>query len=409
MSLDSTPLAERINICLFGLRNAGKSSLFNNILGKNVAIVSDEAGTTTDPVTKMMEMGKLGPVSITDTAGFDDEGSLGSLRIDKTMQALEVCHIAVLVTRADTEPTPDENHLIEECSGKHKPVIIVLTHCDLNPNKAKTEWASKSDCVKINNINGDGILELKNLLESYHTKVTTEITPLQGIVKPNSLLYLITPVDTAAPKGRLILPQVETLRDALDRECASLVVQADKLGDFYKRTDKPDLIITDSQAFQQVAEIIPASQNLTSFSILFARKKGDLSYFIRSLGRLKNIKPNAKILIMESCTHHKQEDDIGTVKIPRIFKAKIEPTAQFDFSHGPDFDIPRLKEYHLVITCGACMISRNTMLARLNVLKENDIAVTNYGLFLAYANNLLPRAIECLPEAYKEYIELFGN
>ena len=408
MSLSQTPLSERINIVLCGLRNAGKSSLLNNLVGQNIAIISDEPGTTTDPVTKAMEMGKLGPVSITDTAGIDDDSVLGGQRVAKSDEKIKVGHIILLVTQNHTPLTNDEKQLIKNCQKNNKTIIAILTHADKSPDKSKQDTLHNCaiECVEVNNITCEGIETLKNKLESLSDKIIREITPLEGIVNAGQLLYLITPVDSAAPKGRLILPQVETLRDALDRGCGALVVQADRLVDYYRRTDKPDLIITDSQAFAEVAAAVPPEQNLTSFSILFARKKGDMDYFIEGLGQLRNVPPNAKILILESCTHHKKEDDIGTVKIPNLFRKKIQADVTFDFAHGIDTDIETLKQYHLIITCGACMITRSVMMNRLHNLKEHGIKITNYGLFLAFVNGLLPRALECLPESYKKYIEL---
>ena len=405
MSLSQTPLSERINIVLCGLRNAGKSSLLNNLVGQNIAIISDEPGTTTDPVTKAMEMGKLGPVSITDTAGIDDDSVLGGQRVAKSDEKIKVGHIILLVTQNHTPLTQDETQLIENCQKNNKTIIAILTHADKSPDKSKQETLHNCaiECIEVNNITCEGIETLKNKLESLSDKIIREITPLEGIVNEGQLLYLITPVDSAAPKGRLILPQVETLRDALDRGCGALVVQADRLADYYRRTDKPDLIITDSQAFAEVAAAVPPEQNLTSFSILFARKKGDMDYFIEGLGQLRNVPPNSKILILESCTHHKKEDDIGTVKIPNLFRKKIREDVTFDFAHGIDTDIETLKKYHLIITCGACMITRSVMMNRLHILKEHGIKITNYGLFLAYVNGLLPRALECLPEAFQKY------
>ena len=405
MSLSQTPLSERINIVLCGLRNAGKSSLLNNLVGQNIAIISDEPGTTTDPVTKAMEIGKLGPVSITDTAGIDDDSVLGGQRVAKSDEKIKTGHIILLVTHNDTPLSSDEIQLIEDCKKNNKTLIAVLTHSDKPADKSKQDALHNCDieCVNVDNLTSQGIEALKNKLESLSDKIIREITPLDGIVNAGQLLYLITPVDSAAPKGRLILPQVETLRDALDRGCGTMVVQADRLSDYYKRTDKPDLIITDSQAFAEVAAAVPPEQNLTSFSILFARKKGDMDYYIEGLQRLKNVPPNAKILIWESCTHHKKEDDIGTVKIPNLFRKKIRADVTFDFAHGLDRDIASLKDYHLIITCGACMITRSVMMAQINVLREHEIPITNYGLFLAYTNGLLPRALECLPEAFQKF------
>jgi len=397
----NTPLSEQIKIVIFGLRNSGKSFLMNNIFEKDVAIVSDNPGTTTDPVTRSMELGVLGPVTITDTAGIDDEGELGKLRIEKSIERLAVSDIALFVSKVDTPPTDTEEEFLKELKSKNKLIIFVLTFGDKEPNNEKIEWIKEFGYVIIDNVKKTGIDKLKKILIENYDKLEYEITPVEGLVSEQDFVILVTPIDLAAPKGRLILPQVETIRDLLDRDCGVLIVKERELKYFYDSLNiKPKLVITDSQAFSKVAADIPEDQLLTSFSILFARKKGELAYFVEGVKKLKNIKPNSKILVLESCSHHRQADDIGTVKIPRLFKQLVEPSVTFDFAHNiPEGE--KLKEYSLVINCAGCMVTRNKMLNRIQILKENSIFGVNYGLFLAYVNGLLPRALEPFEYEYQ--------
>ncbi|HOE99975.1 MAG TPA: [FeFe] hydrogenase H-cluster maturation GTPase HydF [Spirochaetota bacterium] len=403
MSLTSVPLSEQIRIVFFGLRNTGKSSLMNNVFEKDLVIVSDTPGTTTDPVTRSMELGKLGPVAFTDTAGFDDAGELGSERIKKSLERINSSDISILVTRSDTPATKEEIAFIDEIRSKERPLIIASTYSDRPKNAEKTRLFRDLNLVYIDNIKKTGIEELKDKLVSLSSAVIREITPVEGLVDEKDLVILVTPIDSAAPKGRLILPQVETIRDLLDKECAILVLKERELKYFYdKLTIKPRLIITDSQVFTKVAADIPEDQALTSFSILFARKKGDLAYYIEGIKSLNSIKKGAKILVIESCSHRKQEEDIGTVKIPRLYRQIIDSTATFEFAHAlPEAE--KLKEYSLAINCAGCMVTRNVMINRINVLKENGVPCVNYGLFLAWANGLLPRAIERFPREYEIY------
>lgn len=399
----NTPIAEQPRIVLFGLRNAGKSSLFNNFFEKDVAIVSPEPGTTTDPVTRSFELGKLGPVAVTDTAGLDDEGELGGFRMQKSLDMLAIADIAVLVTRADQSPTTIESNFVQELLKRKKPVLLALSYADKPRNSEKEAWELNLQRIYIDNKGKTGLLELKQALEKLSLSIEFEITPLEGLVRENDLLVLVTPIDLAAPKGRLILPQVETLRDALDRDCAALVVKERELARFYALLkEKPRLVITDSQAFSKVAADIPSDQPLTSFSILFARKKGDLALYVEGARLLHSVPPGVKILMLESCSHHRQADDIGTVKIPRLFRQLVQSDAEFEFSR----ELPeegRLSEYYMVINCAGCMVSRNKILNRLEALKKNHVAALNYGLFLAWVNGLLPRALEPFPFEYELY------
>lgn len=401
--MNTTPLSEQIKIVIFGLRNSGKSFLMNNIFEKDVAIVSDNPGTTTDPVTRSMELGILGPVTITDTAGIDDEGVLGNLRIEKSLERLAVSDIALFVTKIDAPPTEKETDFLEALKTKNKVIIFALTFGDRTPDENKISWVKGYSSVIIDNLTKTGVDKVKKILIENYDKLEYEITPVEGLVTEQDFVVLVTPIDLAAPKGRLILPQVETIRDLLDKDCGVMIVKERELKYFYDNLNmKPKLVITDSQAFSKVSADIPQDQLLTSFSILFARKKGDLSYFVEGVKSLKNIKPNSKILVLESCSHHKQADDIGTVKIPRLFKQLVEPSVTFDFAHNlPEKD--KINDYALVINCAGCMVTRNAMINRINALKENNIPCINYGLFLAYANGLLPRALEPFEYEYSLY------
>jgi [FeFe] hydrogenase H-cluster maturation GTPase HydF len=391
--MTTTPLSERLKIVFFGLRNSGKSSLLNHLFEKEIAIVSETPGTTTDTVTRTMELGKLGPVAIIDTAGIDDTGDLGELRVQKTTSTIETADVLVLVSKASLPPANLEKEILKNMLSKNKKIVFALTFADQESHPSKLEWAKKFSFALIDNIHKTGILDLKKALIDLADQMDVEITPVEGLVRENDLVVLVTPIDLAAPKGRLILPQVETIRDLLDKDCGVLVVKERELKYFYDSLKiKPKLVVTDSQAFHKVAADIPEDQMLTSFSILFARKKGDLSFFLEGVQALKNVPEGSKILILEACSHHRQADDLGSVKIPRLFQQLIPQKVSFDFAR----ELPpreKLREYFLAINCAGCMVTRAQMLSRLKILKENGVAATNYGLFLAWANGLLPRAI----------------
>lgn len=405
MSEITTPLSEQIRVVLFGLRNAGKSSLMNNIFEHYVSIVSDLPGTTTDPVTKSIELGKLGPVAFSDTGGLDDIGEVGSLRIKKTLEFLKIADIAILVTPINLTPSKLEREFANEVKSSNKILILALTFADKKPNDEKIKWAEDFPSIRINNITGEGVEELKKLLISLSEKIEFEIPPLEGLVKEGDFIILVTPIDLAAPKGRLILPQVETIRDALDKDCGVMIVKERELKYFYENLKvKPRLVITDSQVFSKVAADISPDQPLTSFSILFARKKGDLALFVKGVKKLYDIPPDSRILILEACSHHRQADDIGTVKIPRLFRQMVQSQCEFEFARElPEEE--KLKEFSMVIHCGGCMVNRRKVLYRLRLLEEMGIPSINYGLFLAWANGLLPRAIEPFPYEYSLYTE----
>jgi len=395
--------ALRTRIVLLGLRNAGKSSLMNNIFEKDISIVSELPGTTTDPVARAMELESLGPVTVIDTAGLDDEGSVGRERIRKTIERSESADIHIIVSRIDRAPSEDEIKTADVIRAGKGLLLVALTFSDYPPSAGKLEWVSGFTSCRVDNISGKGIEELKKILISFGSKTSFEPSPLEGLVREGDLVVLVTPIDLAAPKGRLIMPQVETIRDCLDRDCAALVTKERELKSFYDSLSvRPRLVITDSQAFHKAAADIPPDQMLTSFSILFARKKGELSEFIKGITEIRKDKGRPKVLVMEACSHHRQADDIGTVKIPRLFRQLVNPDAEFEFTRIlPEPD--ELSKYSMIIHCAACMITRKTMLSRLEKIKNSGTPVTNYGLFLGWANGLLPRALEPFEDIYMKW------
>ncbi len=392
----TTPLAESVRVVITGLRNAGKSSIMNNLFEKNVSIISDVPGTTTDPVTRKIELGNLGPCAVTDTAGLDESGELGLQRKGKSLERLKTCDVVIFVSRGDKGVDPEERSILNNIILQKKKLIFLLTCSDLESNPEKREWADDYYPILINNINGDGFKELRKRLDKVKIEDNHELTPVEGLVNEGDFVILVTPIDLAAPKGRLIMPQVETIRDLLDRDCATLVVKERELKQFYDKLGvKPKLVITDSQAFARVAADIPHDQPLTSFSILFARKKGDLDLFIQGIKAVESTPKGARILVMESCAHHRQADDIGTVKIPRLYKQLVRQDVHFEFTRKMPSDI-ELKDYYMVIHCGGCMITSNVMKDRVEIIKRSGTYITNYGLFLGWVNGVYPRAIEPL-------------
>lgn len=400
----NTPLAEQISIVLYGLRNSGKSSLVNNMMEADISIVSDRPGTTTDPVVRSVEMGPLGPVAVTDTAGFDDdENELGALRVRRTNLRLETADIVLYVTRGDLPPKQSEKALMEKLHKAGKPVLVVLTFAEQGVCEEKRRFAPAFRKIQVDNISREGMNDLNGALQQFSDRLEGEITPLEGLVQAGEMILLVTPIDKSAPKARMILPQVEVIRDILDKNCFMSVTKEFQLAECYAATkERPGLVITDSQAFSEVAAVIPEDQLLTSFSILFARKKGDLAFFVDGVQRLADFPEGGKVLILESCKHHRMDDDIGTIKIPNIFRQKVCADATFDLLQ----DVPpveKLKEYDFVINCAGCMTTRNNMMRRIGLLKEVGIPGTNYGLFLAWAKGLLPRALEPFPVEHALY------
>lgn len=398
MSLNSTPQSIRVHIGLFGKRNAGKSSIINAITNQSAAIVSDIAGTTTDPVFRPMEILPIGPCVLIDTAGLDDVGELGELRISKSLDVLEKTDIALLVVDCQIGISKEDLTLIEKFNDKNIPHILVLNKIDtiknhseildLTKNKVKCPVVSVSSTAKI------GIEDLKNEIIRVLPKDSTEFKLVSDLIEPNDLVVLVVPIDKAAPKGRLILPQQQVIRDILDTGAISIVTKEDSLKETLSSLGKkPKLVITDSQVFPQVDKDTPKDIPLTSFSILFARQKGDLKELINGAYALENLKDGDKVLMAEGCTHHRQTDDIGTVKIPNMIRKKTGKNITFEFSSGVSFT-EDINKYALVVHCGACMMNRAGMLSRIEKAKSFNVPIVNYGILIAYVKGILERSLE---------------
>jgi [FeFe] hydrogenase H-cluster maturation GTPase HydF len=400
-----TPLAESASIVVVGLRNAGKSSLINNIFGKDVAIVSPVPGTTTDPVVRKMELPQWGPVAFVDTPGIDDEGDLGRQRVGRTESRLASAAAVVFATAGHRDVAEPEKQLLARLEQGTVPYLIVVTHGDLPLSEGKKAWVADKKHLVVSNYRSDDGAALRLAVAGLAEGASFEAAPLDGLVREGDHILLVTPIDLAAPKGRLIQPQVETIRDALDKDCRVTVVKERELYDTYRSFNhRPTLVITDSQAFSKVAADIDEDQPLTSFSILFARKKGELEPFLRGLGALSRFQEGHRVFVMEACSHHRGADDIASVKIPRLFARLVSPDVRFETVRRIPQD---LTPQDLVIHCAACMMTSAAFKARLASLTSQGVPVTNYGLFLAWANGLLPRAIEPFPEYREAYHHLW--
>ena len=416
MSLNNTPSAERLHIGIFGKRNAGKSSVINALTGQNLAIVSDIKGTTTDPVLKSMELLPLGPVVIIDTPGLDDDADiLGELRIQKAYQMLNKTDIAILVVDGTVGMTEEDKKILTRIQDKNIPYIVVLNKADLAVSKVCPEASSDSDSCKaldsmttqiarscqiakehilwVSAQNRSNIQELKELIGKLVPSSDNDRYIVRDLIRPMDLIVLVVPIDSAAPKGRLILPQQQTIRDILESGAVSIVVRETELADTLKKLGRdPDLVITDSQAFKQVSAIVPEHVPLTSFSILFARYKGNLKTVVHGAYTLDKLKKGDKILISEGCTHHRQCGDIGTVKLPNLIRRYTEKDFEFEFTSGTEFPL-NLSEYQLIIHCGGCMLNEREMKYRLKCAEDANIPMTNYGTAIAYMNGILNRSI----------------
>ena len=381
MSLNNTPSAERLHIGIFGKRNAGKSSVINALTGQNLAIVSDIKGTTTDPVLKSMELLPLGPVVIIDTPGLDDDADvLGTLRIQKAYQMLNKTDIAILVIDGTVGMTEEDKKILTHIQDKKIPYIVVLNKADL---------AVSNVCAQ----DHSNIQELKELIGKLIPSSDNDRYIVRDLIRPMDLIVLVVPIDSAAPKGRLILPQQQTIRDILESGAVSIVVRETELADTLKKLGRdPDLVITDSQAFKQVSAIVPEHVPLTSFSILFARYKGNLKTVVHGAYTLDKLKKGDKILISEGCTHHRQCGDIGTVKLPNLIRRYTKKDFEFEFTSGTEFPL-NLSEYQLIIHCGGCMLNEREMKYRLKCAEDAHIPMTNYGTAIAYMNGILNRSI----------------
>ena len=412
--MEQTPKANRIHIGFFGRCNAGKSTLINMLTGQPVSLVSDVAGTTTDPVSKAMEILPLGPVVITDTAGIDDTTELGALRMEKTEEVVKKINLAVYVLRTDEEPTSDDMHWLGLLKQNNVPVALFINEINAVPNNLTESKASVgrdilgeryiadhtglSDLVTVigsADFTSDAKrLELLDLLGGLTPlDVEGEQTLLQGLVEEGDTIILVCPIDSAAPKGRLILPQVQTIREILDHKGLALVCQTEELpAMIHSLKNPPKMVICDSQAFDRVDELTPDSIPLTSFSILMARFKGKLQDLVAGVKAIKNLKAGSKVLISEGCTHRRQCDDIGTVKIPNLLKKQGYTDLQLEFTSGGAF--PKdVSQYDLIIHCGACMLTRREVLRRIECAVVQGTPIVNYGVLIAALHGILERAI----------------
>ena len=387
MSLNDTPSAERVHIGFFGRRNAGKSSVVNAVTGQELSVVSDVKGTTTDPVLKSMELLPMGPVVIIDTPGFDDEGSLGELRVKRTKQILNRADCAVLVVDATQGLTPADQELIALFQQKSIPYLVAYNKSDLGaaPQLGEKELA-------VSAVTREGIEELKERIARL-TRSQGEDKRLVGdLLTPGDLVVLVTPIDSAAPKGRLILPQQQTIRDVLDADCTAIVVKENTLAPtLEKLAVKPRMVITDSQAFAQVDRDTPKDIPLTSFSILMARYKGFLEDAVRGVAAIDRLQDGDRVLIAEGCTHHRQCEDIGTVKLPRWIEERTGVRPAYSFTSGAQFP-EDLSPYRMVIHCGGCMLNEREVLYRLHEAERQGVPFINYGLLIAYMQGILERA-----------------
>ncbi|NLC19471.1 MAG: [FeFe] hydrogenase H-cluster maturation GTPase HydF [Clostridiales bacterium] len=394
MSLNDTPRANRLHIGIFGKRNSGKSSLINAITGHNIALVSDYAGTTADPVYKTMEIHPIGPCVLIDTAGFDDVGDIGLLRVSKTREAAKKTDIALIVFGPDKD-IDLEKQWIEEFKKNKTPVITVLNKSDiLDDTLAAGRYIEEQTGLKpvvVSSLTGDGIKNIynaimRNLPEDYDLKTITG-----GVVNEGDTVLLVMPQDIQAPKGRLILPQVQTTRELLDRKCVVISVTLEKLDKALQiMKNPPDVIITDSQVFKKVYEKKPAKSRLTSFSVLYAGYKGDIDYFIQSASAIDKLNEDSKVLIAEACTHAPLAEDIGREKIPGMLRKKAGDGLQVDIVSGADFP-EDLSRYDLIIHCGACMFNRKYVLSRVDKAVEQKVPMTNYGITIAYLSGILDK------------------
>ena len=396
MSLNDTPSGERVHIGFFGRRNAGKSSVVNAVTGQELSVVSDVKGTTTDPVMKSMELLPMGPVVIIDTPGFDDEGALGELRVKKTKQILNRSDCAVLVVDATQGMTPADQELVELFQQKDIPYLIAYNKSDLTaaPVLGEKELAVSAQT-------GENIQELKERIARL-VKTGEDSRRLVGdLLSPGDLVVLVTPIDSAAPKGRLILPQQQTIRDILDAGAAAIVVKETGLRDtLHKLGTKPRMVITDSQAFAQVSRDTPEDIPLTSFSILMARYKGFLDAAVEGVAAIDHLRDGDRVLIAEGCTHHRQCEDIGTVKIPRWLSEYTGKDLQLEHSSGRDFP-EDLSPYQLVIHCGGCMLNQREMTYRQKTAGDNGVPFTNYGITIAHLKGILKRSVELFPHLHQ--------
>lgn len=403
MGMNQTPMSERVHIGFFGKRNAGKSSVMNAVTGQDIAVVSDVMGTTTDPVYKSMELLPLGPVVMMDTPGIDDEGELGALRVRKSYQVLNKTDVAVLVIDGTAGISPEDEALLGRIRRKKIPYLVVLNKIDLTAEEKGRQireelGLSESRFVPVSASDGSGIRELKEKIAAAARAEEPEKYIVRDLVSPSDFVILVVPIDKAAPKGRLILPQQQTIRDLLDGNAVSVVVKETELGQTLGQLGKkPALVITDSQAFGQVSRDVPEDILLTSFSILFARYKGNLESAVKGVTALDRLEDGDTILISEGCTHHRQCDDIGTVKIPKWIREYTGKEIRIETTSGTEFP-DELGKYRLIVHCGGCMLNEREMKYRLSCAQDQGVPMTNYGILIAYVKGILKRSVEVFPE-----------
>lgn len=403
MGMNQTPASERVHISFFGKRNAGKSSVINAVTGQDLAIVSSVMGTTTDPVYKSMELLPLGPVVVIDTPGIDDEGELGALRVRKSYQVLNKTDIAILVVDSTTGKGEEEFALLHKFHEKHIPYLVVYNKIDLlSVEEIKNLAMSvRAGEVLASAADGMNIQELKEKIATLKPEDTHQYPLIQDLIEPLDLVILVVPIDKAAPKGRLILPQQQTIRDILERGALSLVVRDTELKStldhFLAQGVCPKLVVTDSQAFARVSKDVPENITLTSFSILFARYKGELETQLKGVAALSSIEDGDHILIAEGCTHHRQCGDIGTCKMPEWIRNYTGKEPVFEFTSGTEFP-DDVSSYKMVVHCGGCMLNEREMKYRIACCQDQGVPITNYGILIAQVTEILKRSLGPFPE-----------
>lgn len=406
MGMNQTPASERVHISFFGKRNAGKSSVINAVTGQDLAIVSSVMGTTTDPVYKTMELLPLGPVMVIDTPGIDDEGELGALRVRKSYQVLNKTDIAILVIDSTAGKGEEELELIHRFHKKGIPYLIVYNKIDLLSTEKIKDLAMsvRAGEVLVSASDGMNIQELKEKIASLKSEDTHKYPLIQDLIEPLDLVILVVPIDKAAPKGRLILPQQQTIRDILERGALSLVVRDTELKStldhFLAQGVYPKLVVTDSQAFARVSKDVPENITLTSFSILFSRYKGELEIQLKGIAALSSIEDGDRILIAEGCTHHRQCGDIGTCKMPEWIRNYTGKKPVFEFTSGTEFP-DDVSSYKMVVHCGGCMLNEREMKYRIACCQDQGVPITNYGILIAQVTGILKRSLGPFPEMQK--------
>lgn len=402
LSRNNTPTSERLHIGIFGKRNAGKSSVINAVTGQDIAIVSDVKGTTTDPVYKSMELLPIGPVVIIDTPGIDDDGELGKMRVAKSYQVLNKTDLAILVVDCSVGLSDADNKLLDRIKAKEIPYIIVMNKADMLDNMPEIGSDNNpNNQIWVSAANGKNIHELKELIGKTAGVEESKKKIVADLLAPNDFVVLVVPIDSSAPKGRLILPQQQTIRDILDAGAISVVTRDTELVQTLEGLkNKPKMVITDSQAFGKVSKNTPKDIMLTSFSILFARYKGNLKSVVKGAKAIESLNDGDIVLISEGCTHHRQCNDIGTVKLPNWIKQYTGKDISFEFTSGTQFP-EDLSKYKMIVHCGGCMLNEREMKYRLRYAEEMGVPITNYGILIAYINGILKRSLEPFPDILK--------